>query len=343
MEIPPALLSFYCPLTPELSPEHDAVAQEMYDWIFAMNLTDDENQAQMLAQAGAGFNSYFTPHARGELARALSKYNVCAWLANEMVQQIRDPAQFGAMAARWARIMEEPRTCPPDGLPMDLALAEAFSHIRSLLTPAKWQHFSSAQSHWMHGLAWENCLHAVKDLTVHDYLSFRYVMSGCYAAAAFAYAVPEQNPSLEEWAHPKVRAAADAAMMVDALDNDRYSYLKESIVETDKKTIFAALRHDDPGLSPEDAIIRGVRLRDRILTLYLTLRSELLPDASEGLAAYLTGLDLIIAGNLVFCADMGLRYGLPEGSVRMDAAPLDDTVAAPGIAAIDGWWEQIGV
>nr|M1VDX3.1 RecName: Full=Diterpene cyclase DtcycB; AltName: Full=Cembrene A synthase; AltName: Full=Nephthenol synthase; AltName: Full=Pentamethylcyclopentadecatrienol synthase [Streptomyces sp.]BAM78698.1 diterpene cyclase [Streptomyces sp. SANK 60404] len=342
MDLPPALLSFYCPIASEVSPEHEAVAQEMYAWIHAMSLTSDNRQAKMLAQAGAGFNSYFTPRARGELARALSKYNVCAWIANGMVQEIRDPGTFGAMAARWARIMEEPATCPADGIPMDFALADAFSHIRRTLSPVKWQHFSAAQSHWMHGLAWENCLHQVKGLTVHDYLSFRYVMSGCFAAAAFAYAVPERHPSAEEWAHPKVRAAADAAMMVDALDNDRYSYLKESLTEADKKTIFAALRHENPALGREEVIVRGVQLRDRILTLYLTLRGELLCDASEGLRSYLTGLDLIIAGNLVFCADMGLRYGLPEGSVRTDAEPLDRTVAPPGIGAIDHWWAQAG-
>jgi hypothetical protein len=78
-----------------------------------------------------------------------------------------------------------------------------------------------------------------------------------------------------------------------------------------KHNLFAALLCEDPDLTPEQAILDGVAIRDRCTNLYVALWEHILADADDDLKRYLTGLGLMDSGNIAFAAKV-VRYVVPD-------------------------------
>lgn len=95
------------------------------------------------------------------------------------------------------------------------------------------------------------------------------------------------------------------------MDNDRYSLLKELAPDKAGYNLFSAFQHDHPELSPEQAVDAAVDLRNRMMAVYVRLREQILPDASEQMTRYFEVLDLVIAGNIAFGTST-LRYFAPD-------------------------------
>jgi hypothetical protein len=339
------LLTFYCPLTADVSPEADLLQQRTNDWAKRFDLGEgDAERTATFALTGAVFAAHVYPHARGEVAQALADYDAWAWAANDFVGSDADLREIVLALGRWERIVRSPGSWPSSSRPLDAALADAFARLRDLLTPLQWQRLTAGQSQWLYPMCWEAALReSGVPLGVDDYLAMRLSASGAgYAAPAYLDATEGIELSEREWADPVLRAAAEAGMLVGTLDNDRYSYFRERDLAVKKHNLFGARCVDDPSLSFAQAVDEAVALRDRIMCLYLRLREQLLLTASDDVRRYVTGLDAVISGNMNFAAKAA-RYLLPEMqyTVKVTNVPCDDSTTPPDLPTIAWWWDQL--
>lgn len=339
--LPPELLTFYCPFKAEVSAEADTLFQGSLAWAQQFGL-DSDGHAAMMAMAGAGYTAHAIPHAKGEVAQALADYNTWAWTVNDYVTSGDQLGTIITSLGRWERIIRSPRSWPDATRPLDAAAADVFQRLRCLLTPVQWERFSAGQSHWIQSMGWEAAhLETDRPVSVNDYLAMRIGYVGVYSAAAFLDAVEDIELSEQQWARPTVRAAAESSMLAAALDNDRYSYPRERRHPIRKPNLFDAIRHERPQLTVAQALLEGVTIRDRILTLYVRLREDILRDADDGLHSYITGLDRIVSGN-VNMATAASRYLLADfpHKIITTAHPADVSTAPLRIPTIAWWWEH---
>ena len=339
------LLTFYCPLSAEVSFEADVLRQRTQDWARRFDLGQGSaERAAMFALTGAVFAAHVYPHARGEVAQALADYDAWAWAANDFVGSDASLRDIVVTLGRWERIVRSPNSWPNSAHPLDAALADAFRRLHDLLTPVQWQRLTTGQSQWLYPMTWEAALRdSGVRLGVNDYLAMRLSASGAgYAAPAYLDATEDIELSEREWADPALRAAAESGMLVGTLDNDRYSHFRERNLEVKKHSVFDALRVDDPSLSFAQAVDQAVALRDRIMCLYLRLRERLLLTAGEDVRRYVRGLDNVISGNMSFAANAA-RYLLPEMAfaVTITDVPSGDGTAPTDLPTIAWWWDHV--
>jgi Terpene synthase family 2, C-terminal metal binding len=340
--LPAALLTFYCPLTPETSPETEELRRNTLAWADRYGLgAGDAQLTAKYALTAAAWSTHGTPHARGSVAQALCDYNAWAWVANDLVNSGKPTCDIVTTFGRWERIIRSPRSWPrASGL--DAALADAFSRLHNDLTPLQWERFVAGQSQWLLTMSWEAAQRETRtEDNVNDYLAQRFSAGGCYSAAAYVDAVENIELNEHDWARPDVRAAAEAAMLTALMDNDRYSLIKDLEKPNRSRNLFDALRHEHPHWTLAEAVTRGVAIRDRIMTRYLQLRTRILADAGDDLARYMTGLDLIISGNINFAAT-AVRYLLPGShhTITTTRHPSDSGTGALPYPTIAWWWDE---
>jgi Terpene synthase family 2, C-terminal metal binding len=338
------LLSFYCPLPSQTSPEAEQLKESTLAWARRFDLAEgDANRTDMCAATGTALATHMTPHARGDLAQALSDYNAWAWAVNERSDEATDTGRFVAELGRWERIMRSPGSWPKATAPLEASVADVFGRMRRLVSPVQWQRFVIGQGTWLYHVAWEVSLRGHGPLPVNDYLAMRIGAVGTYAAASYVDAVEGIELSEQEWARPLVRAAAEAGIMVGALDNDRYSNLRERHLPVTKPNAMQAVAHEHPDWTHAEVVEEVVAIRDRIMVLYLALRERILADASADLQRYVTGLDLFISGNINLAATAS-RYLLAgtEHHPGLVPEPSDDRLEPLPIPTFAWWWEQLG-
>ncbi|MEU3743261.1 hypothetical protein AB0E78_40190 [Streptomyces sp. NPDC032198] len=337
-----ALLAFHCPLEEEVSPESDQLLDRTLAWAKHHRLGTTDEQTAMFAMTGATFAAHMYPHTRGETAQAFSDYDAWGWAANERVGSATRTCDIVADLGRWERIMHSPASWPHSADPLDTALSDAFTRLRTHLTPVQWERFTTGQGQWLYSMGWEAALRERgTPLGVNDYLAMRIGAGGCYSAA---YLDGTENTNLSEhhWANPTLRATVEAGMLTALLDNDRYSYLREHRLAVRKHNLFDALRTEHPHYTFDQAATAAIALRDRIMTLYLRLRKQQLKNAPHDVRRYLTGVDRVLSGNITFAAT-AVRYLLPDlpHTVTRTSQPTDSTTGAPDLPTIAWWWNQL--
>ncbi|MBV6695605.1 hypothetical protein KV557_00500 [Kitasatospora aureofaciens] len=338
------LLSFYSPLTAEIHPDAERMRERTLAWAQQFDLGEgDAWQTTMLALTGATLTAHIFPHATGELGQALSDYNAWGWIPNELSGSGRPVRDFLASMGRWERTFRSPHSWPDATAPADIALREVCLRLRSLMTPIQWERFAAGQCLWLYQMTWEaSLLGQGAALSVNDYLAMRIGSVGAYAAASYIDATEGIELSERQWARPAVRAAAEASMLAGGLDNDRYSYLRERDLAVKKHNLFDAIRHDHPDHTFEQAVTDAIAIRDRMMTLYLQLRENLLAEDDDDLRRYLTGLDRITSGNINFAMTCA-RYLLPDSPhtvTRVDK-PSDPSTGPLPYPTIAWWWDHL--
>lgn len=335
------LLAFYSPLIAEIHPDAERLRARTHAWAQQFDLGAGSTRlTTMLAQTGADFTAHALPHAPGEIAQAFSDYNAWAWFPSEFAGSGRPTSDVVASLARWERTFRSPNSWPDATAPADIAIRDVCLRLRSLLTPVQWERFAAGQCQWLYHMAWEaSLLEQGATLSVNDFLAMRIGSGGASAAAAFMDAAEGIELSEQQWLRPAVRAAAEASMLASVLDNDRYSYLRERDLPVKKLSLFDAIRHDHPDYTFEQAVIKAVAIRDRMMALYLQLRGELLAGGDDDLGRYLTGLDRMASGNINFAMTTG-RYLLPDSPhtvTRVDK-PSDPSTTPLPYPTIAWWW-----
>jgi hypothetical protein len=192
-------------------------------------------------------------------------------------------------------------------------------------------------------LAWEHGVrHQGEDLTVHEYMAIRMGSGGASAAAGYLEAIEGIELTGHEWASPQVVAATEAGLFAASLDNDRYSYTRDSDRDAGNFNLIGLLQREKPLNSSRQTVIQAVAIRDRILLLYLRLREQLWPGASQELRCYLGAVDRAISGNIAF-GTSNIRYLAPgaEAMISLTEEPSDASAEPLPYPTIAWWWSHL--
>lgn len=347
--IPEGLLTFHCPFENAVSPEVDEIAARCLAWSQQYDLGDgDRHKTMMYGYAGAGVSSTFFPNATGELAQALADYSAWAFRANDIiVPDLTAPMarQAANTVGRWNRIIRSLDPFPfTTQHPHEAALRDTFLRLRDTMTPIQYHRFAALQIGGLWEMVWNASLReSGKELTVNDYLALRIGDAGGYAVIGYIDASQGIECPEHERSTALVQAALEAGMYVAALDNDRYSYVKESGSAQTTYSILDAMRHDHPDFSAQQITDACVALRDAILHTYLQLRERVLAAASTELRRYFDGIDLMISGNIHF-GTTSIRYFAPGAAPavqilrRAPAPPPPGPLPYPTLA---WWWKHL--
>jgi Terpene synthase family 2, C-terminal metal binding len=256
------LLSFYCPLTAEVSPHAQRMCEHTLVWARRFDLGEgDDRRTTMLAATGATAMTHMFPHATGGLAQALSDYSAWAWMPNDLGESGQPIGDIFVRLGRWER-MRSPDSWPDATDPHDSALRDVFLRLRCLMSAVQWQRFTAPQEAWIYQVGWEASLaERNAELSVNDYLAMRLGSGAAYASVGFVEAVEGIELGERQWARPIVRAAAEAAACCGVLDNDRYSLLRERDLAIKKYNLFDALRGEHTDYSADQAITEAIAIR----------------------------------------------------------------------------------
>src|SRR5918992_427536 len=346
--VPAELFSFYLPFSQETNPAVGSLETGTLSWAEKFDLCRGDAQAATLyALTGANFMAHVYPHANGDLAQALSDYSAWGFAVNDQAvptgQVIRTCDALNSIF-QWVWTMRSPNSWIADDNSFLAALRDTFLRLSDCMTPLQMHRFTTGQTSWLLDQSWEASLRERgAELTVNEYLAMRIGAGGVYAAISYIDAVEGIEVSGQELASPIVRAAVEAGILAGVLDNDRYSFIKESRPRSKKYNIFDALRYDNPSLSPQQAILDGIAIRDRLLVLYTRLCNQILQHASEELRQYFIGADRIISGNVTF-GTTALRYLSPASAatIQRTEEPSADLPATPlPYPTISWWWDHL--
>ncbi|WP_406320001.1 hypothetical protein [Streptomyces sp. NBC_00519] len=347
-ELPEGFCTFYCPLEEETGADAEHLSANSAAWARKFDLgRGDPSLSALYGAGGATLITHVFPHATTDpdLAQALVDYSGWAFMADDFI--VPDPdARADVLHAvyRWARTILSARSWENRGTHLDDALRNTLERLRACMSDVQYERFTTTQASWLHAMLWERALRERGTaLTVNDYLAVRIGAVGVHATPGYLDAVEGTELTAQEWSSPLVKAATEAGLFAAALDNDRYSFCKESDLTQINYNLFGALQHEHPDWTLAQAMREGITIRDTMLALYLRLREQILPTASPDLRKYLTGVERVISGDITFGTTC-MRYFAPEATpdirrtLTRPAQLSDEPLPYPTIA---WWWEHI--
>jgi hypothetical protein len=321
-----------------------------------MGLCADERQRRRaMAANGAEFYGRITP--QGDLDRLCIAADWIYWAGffddtrcDEGVSRERWDG-FTVLASRLLRMLETMDPRVGEGDPCLTALHDIAVRFSRVASPVQINRWVEAQRKWLFGVAERRAM-AARGATpgLDAYLTMRLWDAAGAPITSMIEMVNGSEVPGHEMDAPRVRAVAELAAMIGALDNDRISRFKEVHGDEGEHNLVNVMM-SARRCSPEEALRELVALRDRMMCLFLRLREEALSGASPALRRYLADLGHMIRGHIDW-SFTAARYstlyspeGVPTGSVSLSIGwapePSDDRLTAPPLPSIAWWWGEL--
>ncbi|MDG4863418.1 hypothetical protein P8605_35285 [Streptomyces sp. T-3] len=350
-ELPP----FYCPFNESLiHPKAEELEARAVEWIDRFGLYPDPvERAWGLATHSADFTARIIPYGDVESMLLFVEWNYWANAVDDWQDSGSTATSTAAIAdhsARLVRAIEAPGSglLPPS--PLTAALDDLVSRTRDMLTPFQLRRFSEGTRDWLFGAGWQtaNSERGVMP-SLNEFCAMRMSVNGTRFTLTWCDAANGISVPVEELYSAPVQALTDAAGFIVSCDNDLFSYNKEDHQlpwEQNLLNVVAA----ELGCTPREAFGPAVELRDRVMTLFIRLRSRVARGAGPEVLRYLDSLAHYVSGCIEW-QNLAPRYASPrnrnalpvEGAsydVQWRATPTDVRTDAPDIPAIAWWWAQ---
>ncbi len=348
---------FYCPLPAACGPLAEAAGAEAVQWMASHGLCDDPATLARIREAEVHrLMGLMIPQPEDEeVFRTLTCFAHLVLLAEDLLFDGSPSAGgFGAIieqAGRVMRVMESPgyRVSGADD-PYTLALVDVMTRLRKASSPGRVGRLTHEMRRCFAGaVRGISALHGPDPLTEDRYLSIRLDdVAGHLTVVLIEMCGSEPLPD-DTWQSPAVLACLESAGMVGALDNDLFSYRKESVHDLNLINVLRATR----GLSVQQAVDETMKVRDRVMRLFLGLREELLTGAPAPLRYLLEQLGQALRGHVEWGLTAPRHTGAsaengaavrPIGSLSgcwADQPSSDDPDPLP-CPSVSWWWDQAG-
>ncbi|GAA4888641.1 terpene synthase family protein [Streptomyces coeruleoprunus] len=348
--------SFYCPLPSAVHPQAAEAERLALDWIdrsgFCRTPTE---RAWVAATHSADFYARFVPEA--DLDRL---WITACWVywgfafddaRCDEGPLATDPATFADMAASVQRALEVPGplACAD---PYAAAVHDLGERFRACAGPAQNRRFHNAHRAWLTGVQWQIGNRAGGRMPgLDDYLTMRLHSAGGEPTYAMLEIADGLDVPGHEMDSPAVYALTEMAILVAALDNDRYSQAKEASRRQTGQNIVSVLMAERR-CSPAEALDEAVALRDTVLQRFLTLRDRVVRRADAPLRQYLAGLGHGIRGNIEWGVRVPRYVSLNDATTLPDVpdtppevhwtdTPRTGTLALERLPSIAWWWQDL--
>ncbi len=347
---------FYCPIAPALHPRRDELERRAIDWLDGTGIfRDATDRAWNIATHSADFSCRMIPHGSDEPLLLFIEWNHWAFALDDLWHDTGaadiNTAHIVDLNARISRCLEAPGSAMLGSSPFDIALEDLAARTRARATPVQLRRVAEGLRDWLFGASWQvsNIERRVMP-TLSDYVALRPSINGtrfslAWSEIANGFEVPDAD-----LAAAPVQALTEAAGFVVSCDNDLFSYAKEDDHETTDQNIVNVLAHHN-GTSHEQALTEALAIRDRAMTLFLTLRERIARDAGPDLTRYLEALGHYIAGCIRWMnaapryASPRNRYDLPVPGatygITWRETPSDPATGPLPIPSAAWWWDQL--
>lgn len=332
----------YRPIAPEVHPEVEELAKRTLAWLDAFELGDPE-----IHTLGAGYAEFIAQSVPGGI---LERMLIGAQLSTTgtILDDLMDTASLPDVVdlrSRAYRALAVPEFRPGAGSGLTdrclVALHDIGVSWRQAGTPIQVRRLLHGMLDWFQAVALE-ALWLDRGILpdIDEYLPLRVDTLGTLSMSAFAEMSSGGEIPERELASPTGRALLGAAGLATGLSNDLVSYEKEHQRNERGLNIVDVLRAGEAGYSLQEAVDEGMRLRDRVLTLFLRLYDKAQPNLSQEMR------DLCLVWvrfiNSPIETAMQHRFLGSASTVHWTDQPTDSSTDPLPYPAISWWWDQEG-
>jgi hypothetical protein len=345
------LLPFFCPIPPAIHPDVDVIERNAVEWLDHVHFyRDDAERARLLHTNSAEFYARFAPRGLSHNVEMAAHWVYWGFSFDDTYCDdgplSERPAEFAALAGQVQRALEAAGNEPGAGDPHVAALQDVARSFHDCATPVQIRRFADAHRAWLSGVAWQVGNVARGHMPdIDEYLAIRLNSAGGPPTLAMLEIANGTEIPAHEFDAPTIRALTEMTCLIAALDNDLHSYHKECDRQSWVQNIIDIVAHQER-CARQDAMRQAVAVRDRIMVLFLRLRSRAMEHASEPLHRYLDCLGHSIRGNI----DWGLRVprytgtesdGVSGATTRSETVdvPSDGSTDALPFSSVSWWWQ----
>ncbi|MFG1795822.1 hypothetical protein [Nocardia sp. NPDC049149] len=336
-------LALYCPIPLSFHPNAQLVQDRSFDWMERLRLFGDATMPRenALATESARVSGSMIPDASDDLLLFQMTYMYWGFLLDDLFDAgsiTERRRQYRALAPRLLRVLEAPLAHVTDDLPHVALLGDMRRYLTAQVSPSLVRLWIDSYQAWLLGVAFELDDALTGALPGIDEYLFTKMFDGAARAVTTTVEVcgGTELPAAERES-PAVTALTHAAGVLMNLYADLSSHAKESPTD---RNIINVLRAD--GRDRDHALAGAVELCDRIMVLFLELRTQTLPRVSPATSVYLTNLGTTLSGILDWCA-ITARFttGAGRPSVSRAEQPSRSGLTPPPYPNIAWWWDQL--
>lgn len=348
---------FYCPEERgELLHQDVAkIAERAVAWVDEFALYPDATErAWGLACNAVDYSCRMAPHGDQEILLLFIHWNYWATALDDWHDSGDEDtgvADITDHSVRLIRAIEAPGSAMLPDTRLTAALDDLVRRSRSLLSPYELRRFTEGARDWLLGASWQtsNVERGIMP-ALNDFVAMRGSVNGTRFTMTFVEAAEGIHLAPEEHYSAPVQALTDAAGFVVSCDNDLFSFAKEDHLAVPDQNLLNVLVHARGG-TPADVLPEAVAIRDRAMSLFLRLRTQLNAEGSPELRRYTTALGNYITGFIEGertaprYASPRNRHPLPVPGAAFEISyrdtPSDPNPAPLPLPAIAWWWRQL--
>lgn len=346
-----AIPPFYCPIAPAVHPDVRLVDEHALEWVCEHFSAGGRRIRSRLEHVkGGSLAAYQYPDGNLQAVQAIGTLHCWGFVFDDVIEHSAAD-QLTSVADRHfglVRFTDRPECAVLADDPFARAFREIWNRFKELSSPAVFRRWVEHNRRFALGVVW-GCIYRQAGLvpTPDTVTSIRLLDAGGpnYGTGLIELANGFEVPA-DDIAHPDVRLLTDIVDVILAWDNDIYSYSTEVEHEIDHINVVTALtRHE--ALSPPQALVEAVRLRNRAMWCYLRHRDRVRTSADRTLSRYLTGLDHQLRGHLDWVLGATHRYDTRHAgrpALSLYEQPTDsilgcDLTRPVELPTVRWWWD----
>jgi Terpene synthase family 2, C-terminal metal binding len=332
----------YRPVTPEVHPEVEELVKRALAWMDAFELREPgiRTLGAMYAEAMA----HAVPDGILERMLLAVQLNTTTTILDDLMDtaSLPDVVDLGSRAHR-ALAVPEFRPGAGSGLTDRclVALHDVGVSWRRAGTPTQVRRLVHGVLDWLQAVGLEAVWRDRRLLPgIDEYLPLRIRTLSALSISALTEMSSGGEIPERELASPTGRALLEAATLATGLSNDLASYDKERQRNKRGLNIVDVLRAGEAGYSLQEAVDEAMRLRDRILTLFLRLYDKVQPSLSQEMRDHW----LLWVGFVNAPMEMAFQHRFlgSASTVHWTDRPADPNTDPLPYPAISWWWDQVG-
>lgn len=334
---------FYCPIPSQEHPGSGTFDSAAISWLQRKRLAGPHLLPWLTRADLGGLTGRTMPHGDTELLHVVARLHAVLFALDDGLCDEVDPlpAQLTRETQRILRVLEAPQPARSDDSEYAAALREIRLQLEEHMTGGQLRRWVEGMRTYLTALPWEAELRRAPGLpSTSDYVTMWMRAIGMAPSTALmeavgGYVVPDGD--LEE---PGVRACTEMTWTLVAWDNDLYSRPKEVNRAGDTLNLVDVLAAER-GIPLDEAQEQAVAMRDAVMSRFLTLRAQLIPQVGVETRRYLTDLGSFLRGHLDWARDCP-RYALSSDSGPggwWKSHPSPDATRPVAIDSIDWWWQ----
>lgn len=290
-----------------------AMADRVTAWLRSTGLCPDPKQAALMGMVGASGTAYTLPAATGDYAETFSRYMSWGFYVDDLYDSAgdSDASVLGLLrqGVRLVEIVETPRAITEHDDAVIRAWGDIAVGLHRLASGAQLRRTIDAFLLTIFGWLRQAALaHSGKLPSLAGFMPFRWSSSAAGVLESMIELPIVRDPdSAAELL--SCREACELAVIIGMLDNELLSRNKELVRGEYETGLVRVLESEYPALDSQGAMDTAITLRNRLMTVFVELRSRLLAEGGPEARIYMQALANYLAG-IVAWTSMSDRYTL---------------------------------